>query len=147
MVPLFYLQIGRTEIRSIWILPFALEKVLELASMNALRWFLHGDSHYFGERMMLFSAWMATPQETKAAVEDPKLRTSSASSTGPGMNGTPKNFTKRPSHSSMWMSQVVFTHFKTLRFLGRTKTLHFFGPITCCLTPGFLNGATFPPTK
>ena len=34
----------------------ALEIVLGLASMNALRWFLRGDSHYFGETMMLFSA-------------------------------------------------------------------------------------------
>ena len=36
-------------------------------------------------------------QETKAAIEDPKLITSTASSTGPGMNGPPKLFNKRPS--------------------------------------------------
>ena len=101
MVPLSYLQIGRTEIRSIWILPFAFEIVLGLASMNALRWFLRGDSHYFwGKNDVVFSL-NGYSQDTKAAVEDPKLRTSSASSTGPGMIGTPKLFTKRSSHSSM----------------------------------------------
>ena len=34
--------------------PFALEIVLGLASINALRWFLRGDNHYFGKTMMLF---------------------------------------------------------------------------------------------
>ena len=71
MVPLSYLQMGRTEIRSIWILPFALEIVLGLASMNALRWFLRGDNHNFGETITLFSAWMATPKRPRPPLKTP----------------------------------------------------------------------------
>ena len=37
MVPLFYLQIGRTKIRSIWILPFALEVLSDRAHNNIHR--------------------------------------------------------------------------------------------------------------
>ena len=71
MVPISYLQIGRTEIRSICILPFAFEIMVGLASMNALRWFLRGDNHNFGETITLFSAWMATPKRPRPLLKTP----------------------------------------------------------------------------
>ena len=145
MVPLSYLQIGRTEIRSIWILPFALEIVLGLASMNALRWFLRGDSHYFGETMMLFSAWMATPKRPRPLLKTPNWELLQHLRQGLGWM-EPQNFLQRGLVTAQCECPRWFSH-KTLRFLGRTKTLHFFGPITCCLTPGSLNGTTFPHTK
>ena len=49
-------------------------------------------SLFLGNNDVVFSL-NGYPQETKATVE--------ASLTGPGINGTPKLFTKRPSHSSM----------------------------------------------
>ena len=60
----------------------------------------------------------------------------------------PQNFLQRGLVTAQCECPRWFSHTSRLcAFLGRTKTLYFFGPITCCLTPGFLNGATFPPTK
>ena len=59
-----------------------------------------------------------------------------------------QNFLQRGLVTAQCECPRWFSHTSRLcAFLGRTKTLYFFGPITCCLTPGFLNGATFPPTK
>ena len=147
MVPLSYLQIGRTEIRSICILPFAFEIMLGLASMNALRWFLRGDNHNFGETITLFSAWMATPKRPRPLLKTPNWELLQHLRQGLGWM-EPQNFLQRGLVTAQCECPRWFSHTSRLcAFLGRTKTLYFFGPITCCLTPGFLNGATFPPTK
>ena len=147
MVPLSYLQIGRTKIRSIWILPFALEKVLGLASLNALRWFLCGDNHNFGETITLFSAWMATPKRPRPLLKTPNWELLQHLRQGLGWM-EPQHFLQGGLVTAQCECPRWFSHTSRLcAFLGRTKTLYFFGPITCCLTPGFLNGATFPPTK
>ena len=147
MVPLFDLQIGSTKIRSFWILPFALEIVSGLASMNTLSWFLYRDrdSHYFGETMMLFSALMATTKRPRPPLKTPNWELLQRLRQGLGWM-EPQNFLQRGLVTAQCECPRWFSH-KTLRFLGRTKTLHFFGLITCCLTPGFLNGTTFPHTK
>ena len=147
MEPLFYLQIGRTKIRSIWILTFALEKVSGLASMNALRWFLRGDNHNFGETITLFSAWMATPKRPRPLLKTPNWELLQHLRQGLGWM-EPQHFLQGGLVTAQCECPRWFSHTSRLcAFLGRTKTLYFFGPITCCLTPGFLNGATFPPTK
>ena len=146
MVPLFYQQIGRTEIRSIWILHFELEIVLGLASMNALRWFLRGDNHNFGETITLFSAWMATPKRPRPLLKTPNWELLQHLRQGLGWMD-PQNFLIRGRHSSMWMSQVVFTHLKTWRFLGRTKTLQFFWANYMLPDPRILKWYYFPTYK
>ena len=149
MVPLFDLQIGSTKIRSFWILPFALEIVSGLASMNTLSWFLYRDrdSHYFGETMMLFSALMATTKRPRPPLKTPNWELLQRLRQGLGWM-EPQNFLQRGLVTAQCECPRWFSHTSRLcAFLGRTKTLYFFGPITCCLTPGFLNGATFPPTK
>ena len=146
MVPLFYLQIGRTEIRSICILPFAFEIMLGLASMNALRWFLRGDNHNFGETITLFSAWMATPKRPRPLLKTPHWELLQHLWQGLGWM-EPQHFLQGGLVTAQCECPRWFSHTSRLCALGRKKTLHFFGPITCCLTPGFLNGATFPPTK
>ena len=84
-------------------------------------------------------------QETKAAIEDPKLITSTASSTGPGMNGPPKLFNKRPSQ----LNVNVPGGFHTLQDFapfGQNDDITLFWANYMLPDPGFY-GTTFPHTK